>query len=136
MADYVVGSAATIESSPVSLHNVSMATITITQFGSNLSQYISDVFNNRHPLKITDDNGSNVVIVREDDWERQQKAFDLLQTQQEDMIDMMHDLRGTWPDDDGELKPEVREQLIAQSRQLQEGTLKTVPLVDVIAQFG
>ena len=51
----------------------------IKQFKENLKNYIDQVINNHIPLKVTDNNGHDFIIVSVEDWEREQETLYILQ---------------------------------------------------------
>ena len=51
----------------------------IKQFKENLKNYIDQVINNHIPLKVTDNNGNDFIVVSFEDWEREQETLYILQ---------------------------------------------------------
>jgi antitoxin YefM len=56
--------------------------ISINQFTNNIQDLIKQVINQHIPLKITDQNGEDFVIISAEDWEQQQETLFVLQNSQ------------------------------------------------------
>jgi antitoxin YefM len=56
-----------------------MNSIPIDQFKHNLKDLIEQVINHHIPLKITDQNGEDFIIISAADWEQQQETLLVLQ---------------------------------------------------------
>jgi antitoxin YefM len=53
--------------------------ITINQFTKNLQNLIKQVINQHTPLKITNQDGADFVVISAEDWEQQQENLAILQ---------------------------------------------------------
>jgi antitoxin YefM len=53
--------------------------IPISQFKNNIQDLIKQVINQHIPLKITDQNGGDVILISAEDWEQQQETLFVLQ---------------------------------------------------------
>ena len=56
-----------------------MTSITFQQFTNNIQDLIKQVITQHTPLKITDKNGEEFVVVSAEDWEQQQETLFILQ---------------------------------------------------------
>ena len=56
-----------------------MNSITINQFTNNLQHLIKQVINQHTPLKITNQDGADFVVISAEDWEQQQETLAILQ---------------------------------------------------------
>ncbi|WP_424094752.1 type II toxin-antitoxin system Phd/YefM family antitoxin [Moorena producens] len=56
-----------------------MNSIPINQFNTNIKDFIKQVINQHTPLKITDPNEGDFIIVSAEDWEQQQETLLVLQ---------------------------------------------------------
>ncbi len=56
-----------------------MNSITINQFRNNLQDFIKQVINQHIPIKITNQNGEDFIIISAEDWEQQQETLFVLQ---------------------------------------------------------
>ena len=59
-----------------------MNSISINQFTNNIQDFVKHVINQHIPLKITDQNGEDFVIISAEDWEQQQETLFVLQNSQ------------------------------------------------------
>jgi antitoxin YefM len=53
--------------------------ITINKFTNNLQNLIKQVINQHTPLKITNQDGADFVLISAEDWEQQQETLTFLQ---------------------------------------------------------
>jgi len=53
--------------------------ISINQFKNNLQDFVKQVINQHIPLKITNQDGADFVVVSAEDWEQQQETLLILQ---------------------------------------------------------
>jgi antitoxin YefM len=53
--------------------------ISINQFINNLQNLIKQVINQHTPLKITNQDGADFVVISTEDWEQQQETLTFLQ---------------------------------------------------------
>ncbi|NEO13649.1 MULTISPECIES: type II toxin-antitoxin system Phd/YefM family antitoxin [unclassified Moorena] len=56
-----------------------MNSIPIKQFKTNIQDFIKQVINQHTPLKITDPNQGDFIIISAEDWEQQQETLYVLQ---------------------------------------------------------
>ena len=56
-----------------------MTSISINQFTNNLQAFIKQVIQQHTPLKITNQDGADFVVVSAEDWEQQQETLFILQ---------------------------------------------------------
>ena len=56
-----------------------MNDISINQFTNNIQDLIKQVIEQHTPLKITDQNGEDFIIISAKDWEQQQETLFVLQ---------------------------------------------------------
>ena len=56
-----------------------MNSISINQFKTNIQNFIKQVINQNTPLKITDPNDGDFIIISAEDWEQQQETLLVLQ---------------------------------------------------------
>ncbi len=56
-----------------------MNSITINKFTNNLQNLIKQVINQHTPLKITNQDGADFVLISAEDWEQQQETLTFLQ---------------------------------------------------------
>ena len=56
-----------------------MNSISINQFINNLQNLIKQVINQHTPLKITNQDGADFVVISTEDWEQQQETLTFLQ---------------------------------------------------------
>jgi antitoxin YefM len=56
-----------------------MNSISINQFTNNLQNLIKQVINQHTPLKITNQDGADFVVISAEDWEQQQETLAILQ---------------------------------------------------------
>ncbi|MFN9175687.1 MAG: type II toxin-antitoxin system Phd/YefM family antitoxin [Synechocystis sp.] len=56
-----------------------MNTITVSQFTNSLKTFIEQVVKHHNPIKVTDQNGEDFIIVSAEDWEQQQETLFILQ---------------------------------------------------------
>ncbi|NEO68156.1 type II toxin-antitoxin system Phd/YefM family antitoxin [Moorena sp. SIO3H5] len=56
-----------------------MNSIPIKQFKTNIQNFIKQVINQHTPLKITDPNQGDFIIISAKDWEQQQETLYVLQ---------------------------------------------------------
>jgi len=59
-----------------------VSSIPIDKFKNNIQDFIQQVINQHIPLKITDQNGGEFIIVSAEDWEQQQETLFVLQNSQ------------------------------------------------------
>jgi antitoxin YefM len=58
-----------------------MNSISLKQFKNNTQDLIKLVINQHTPLKITDQNGGDFIIISAEDWEQQQETLYVLQNE-------------------------------------------------------
>ena len=56
-----------------------MTSISINQFTNNLQAFIKQVIQQHIPLKITNQDGADFVLISAEDWEQQQETLFVLQ---------------------------------------------------------
>ncbi|MCP2729231.1 type II toxin-antitoxin system Phd/YefM family antitoxin [Limnofasciculus baicalensis] len=56
-----------------------MNSITINQFKNNIQDLIEQVIDRHIPIKITDKNGRDFIVISAEDWEQQQETLLVLQ---------------------------------------------------------
>ena len=56
-----------------------MNSITINQFKNNLQNLIKQVINQHIPIKITNQDGKDFIVISAEDWEQQQETLLVLQ---------------------------------------------------------
>ena len=56
-----------------------MTSISINQFANNLQELVKQVIQQHIPLKITNQDGGDFVLVSAEDWEQQQETLFVLQ---------------------------------------------------------
>lgn len=56
-----------------------MNSITINQFRNNLQDLIKQVINQHIPIKITNQDGKDFIVISAEDWEQQQETLLVLQ---------------------------------------------------------
>lgn len=56
-----------------------MNSITINQFRNNLQDLIKQVINQHIPIKITNQDGQDFIVISAEDWEQQQETLFVLQ---------------------------------------------------------
>jgi antitoxin YefM len=56
-----------------------VTSISINQFTNNLQAFIKQVIQQHTPLKITNQDGADFVVVSAEDWEQQQETLFILQ---------------------------------------------------------
>ncbi len=56
-----------------------MNSINVNQFRENLKNCVQDVINTHVPLKVTDHNGDDFIVISAEDWEREQETLYVLQ---------------------------------------------------------
>lgn len=56
-----------------------MTSISINQFKNNLQDFVKQVTNQHIPLKITNQDGADFVVISAEDWEQQQETLLVLQ---------------------------------------------------------
>ncbi|MGK7944653.1 MAG: type II toxin-antitoxin system Phd/YefM family antitoxin [Microcystaceae cyanobacterium] len=56
-----------------------MNAISINQFTNNIQDFIKQVIEQHTPLKITSQNGEDLIIMSAEDWEQQQETLFVLQ---------------------------------------------------------
>ncbi len=56
-----------------------MTSISIHQFKNNLQDFVRQVIDRHTPLKITNQDGADFVVVSAEDWEQQQETLFVLQ---------------------------------------------------------
>ena len=56
-----------------------MTSISINQFKNNLQDFVKQVINQHIPLKITNQDGADFVVISAEDWEQQQETLLILQ---------------------------------------------------------
>ncbi|MDJ0659882.1 MAG: type II toxin-antitoxin system Phd/YefM family antitoxin [Crocosphaera sp.] len=59
-----------------------MNDISISQFTNNIQDFIEQVIEQHTPLKISTQNGEDVIIINAKDWEQQQETLFILQNSQ------------------------------------------------------
>ena len=56
-----------------------MTSISINQFTNNLQGFVKQVIQQHIPLKITNQDGADFVVISAEDWEQQQETLFVLQ---------------------------------------------------------
>ncbi|HLP91928.1 MAG TPA: type II toxin-antitoxin system Phd/YefM family antitoxin [Nostocaceae cyanobacterium] len=56
-----------------------MDSISVNQFRDNLKDIIKKVISQHKPLKITNQNGADFIVISAEDWEREQETLYILQ---------------------------------------------------------
>lgn len=56
-----------------------MDTINLTKFTASLKYYLEKIINQHTPLKVTDSQGQDFVVISAEDWEREQETLYILQ---------------------------------------------------------
>lgn len=59
-----------------------MNTITVSQFTNSLKTFIEQVIKHHTPIKVTDQDGEDFVIISAEDWEQEQETLFVLQNNQ------------------------------------------------------
>jgi antitoxin YefM len=56
-----------------------MNTITVSQFTNSVKTFIKQVITQHTPIKVTDQDGEDFIIISAEDWEQQQETLFVLQ---------------------------------------------------------
>lgn len=54
-------------------------TTNLNQFKENLTSYVEQVIKNHSPLKVTNNNGDDFIVISLEDWEKEQETLSILQ---------------------------------------------------------
>ena len=54
-------------------------TTNLNQFKDNLTSYVEQVTKNHTPLKVTNSNGNDFIVMSLEDWEKEQETLYILQ---------------------------------------------------------
>ncbi|NEQ99252.1 MAG: type II toxin-antitoxin system Phd/YefM family antitoxin [Cyanothece sp. SIO2G6] len=58
-----------------------MDSVSLNRFQESLKDWITKITQQHHPIKVTDPQGQDFVVISAEDWEREQETLYILQNQ-------------------------------------------------------